>query len=104
MLDEDKEWKRIFPTLLKVKKLKRFISLDTRKSIIMEKGIKNKINLINDVSGLEYDPNTVQILKKTNIPFVIHHMQGEPKTMQKRPKYNNVLLIFMIFLKIKLNT
>ena len=50
---KDEEWKRIFPTLKKIKKLKKFISLDTRKSQIMEKGIKNKINLINDVSGLE---------------------------------------------------
>ena len=44
-----------FPTLSKIKKLKKFISLDTRKSEIMEKGIKNKINLINDVSGFNYD-------------------------------------------------
>ncbi len=86
------EWKRIFPTLSKIKKLRRFISLDTRKSIIMMKGIKNKINLINDVSGLEYDPETINVLKKTSIPFVIHHMKGNPKTMQKNPKYNNVVL------------
>ena len=58
----------------------------------MKMGIKNKINLINDVSGLEYDPYTVEVLKKTNTPFVIHHMQGNPMTMQKNPKYKNVLL------------
>ena len=63
-VDIENEWKRIFPTLLKLKKLKKFISLDTRKSIIMEKGIKNKINLINDISGLEHDPNTINVLKK----------------------------------------
>ena len=34
----------------------------------------------------------VKILKKTKIPFVIHHMQGTPNTMQKNPKYKNVLL------------
>ncbi len=88
----DIEWKRIFPTLSKIKKLRKFISLDTRKSIIMKKGIENRINLINDVSGLEYDHKTVEILKKKKIPFVIHHMQGSPQTMQKNPKYNNVLL------------
>ena len=58
----------------------------------MKKGIENRINLINDVSGLEYDHKTVEILKKKKIPFVIHHMQGSPQTMQKNPKYNNVLL------------
>ena len=81
-----------FLTLLKVKKLKRFISLDTRKSIIMEKGIKHKINLVNDISGLNYDPNTINVLKRYKIPFVIHHIQGSPATMQNNPKYKNVVL------------
>ena len=35
--------------------IKKFISLDTRKSVIMKEGIKNNINLINDVSGFQYD-------------------------------------------------
>ena len=83
-IEDVTEWKRIYPTLIKIKKLGKFVSLDTRKSTIMEKGINNKINLINDVSGLQYDSNTVKILKKTNIPFVIHHMQGNPRTMQKK--------------------
>ena len=91
-----------FPTLLKIKKLKKFISLDTRKSEIMEKGIKNKINLVNDVSGLEHDINTIKILKRTNIPFVIHHMQGNPKTMQKNPKYKNVILDIYDFFEKKI--
>ena len=58
----------------------------------MEKGIKNKINLINDVSGLEFDNNSIQILKKYKTPFVLQHSQGNPQTMQKNPKYKNVLL------------
>ncbi len=101
-VDEDKEWKRIFPTLSRIKRLKKYISLDTRKSSIMKKGIKNKINLINDVSGLEYDQNTIQVLKETNIPFVLHHMQGEPKTMQRNPIYNNVLLDIYDFFENKI--
>ena len=35
---------------------------------------------------------TIDVLKDTKIPFVIHHTQGNPKTMQKNPKYNNVIL------------
>ena len=77
------EWKRIFPTLRRIKNLGKFISLDTRKSLIIKKGIQNKINLVNDISGLEYDKGTIQVLKDTNIPFIIHHMQGKPSTMQK---------------------
>ena len=101
-IDADEEWKRIFPTLIKLKKLKKFISLDTRKSLIMKKGIKNKINLINDVSGLKYDSNTINVMKDTNIPFVIHHMQGIPKTMQRNPRYKNVVLDIYDFFEKKI--
>ncbi len=86
------EWRRINKILKKVTKLKKFISIDTRKSWIMEKAIKSNINLINDVSGLDYDKNTKHILKKYNIPFVIHHMVGTPENMQKKARYKNVLL------------
>ncbi len=96
------EWKRINKTLTKLKKLKKFISLDTRKSWIMEKGIKNKVNLINDVSGFNYDANSINILKKYKIPFIIHHMQGTPKNMQANPRYTNVLLDIYDFFENKI--
>ena len=98
----EEEWKRIFPTLLKLKKIKKFISLDTRKSEIMERGIKNRVNLINDISGLDHDVNTINILLKTKIPFVIHHIQGNPKTMQDNPKYKNVVLDIYDFFEKKI--
>ncbi len=91
-IKKELEWKRIGKILSKIKKLNIFVSLDTRKSEIMERGIKQKVSLINDVSGFKYDKNTITILKKTNIPFIIHHMKGSPETMQKNPKYKNVLL------------
>ena len=68
----------------------------------MDKGIKNNVNLINDVSGLSYDSNTLNILKKTKIPFVIHHTKGSPKTMQKNPKYKDVLIEIFDFFENKI--
>tara|TARA_B100000029_G_scaffold221943_1_gene219703 strand:- start:244 stop:1290 length:1047 start_codon:yes stop_codon:yes gene_type:complete len=102
-VEKKKEWQRINKTLKKIKKLNNFVSLDTRKSWIMEKGINHKVNLINDVSGLNHDPYTIEILKKTNIPFVIHHMKGTPKTMQRNPKYKNILLDIYDFFERKIN-
>ncbi len=101
-VNETIEWKRIIKTLKKIRKLNKFVSLDTRKSWVMEKGIKNKVNLINDVSGFDYDDNTVNVLKKYNIPFVIHHMRGTPKNMQKNPSYKNVLLDIYDFFEKKI--
>tara|TARA_B100000029_G_scaffold258775_1_gene255415 strand:+ start:20515 stop:21567 length:1053 start_codon:yes stop_codon:yes gene_type:complete len=91
-INENVEWKRIKSTLKKIKNKKIVLSLDTRKSAIMLKGIKNNIKLINDVSGLSFDNNTLSFLKKHKVPFVLNHSQGTPETMQKNPKYKNVLL------------
>ncbi len=95
------EWKRI-KNILKKNTKRNFISLDTRKSEIMEKGIKLGVNLINDVSGLSYDRNTVNILKKYQIPFVLHHSLGNPEVMQNNPKYKDVLLDIYDFFEKKI--
>ena len=85
------EWNRINKILKSISK-KIPISLDTRKSEIMQKGIKLGVKVINDVSGLNYDPKTINILKKNRIPFVLQHSLGTPKIMQNNPVYKNVLL------------
>ena len=59
------------------------LSLDTRKSEIMNKGIQLGVKLINDVSGLSYDSKTIDVLKKNKTPFVIHHSQGTPEKHAK---------------------
>ncbi len=88
------EWKRIKNIVINFKKRHKKIclSIDTRKSDIMIKSIKYGANLINDVSGFDYDSHSLTKLKKFNIAKVLHHMQGTPNTMQKNPKYKNVLL------------
>ncbi len=95
------EWNRIKDILKKIDK-KKIISLDTRKSDIMEKGINLGIKLINDVSGLNYDKNSIYILKKYKIPFVLQHSLGNPDVMQNNPKYKNVLLDIYDFFEKKI--
>ena len=101
MVNKEDEWKRINGILKSIIK-KIPISLDTRKSEIMKKGIKLGVKLINDVSGLSFDPETINILKKYKVPFVIQHMLGTPENMQKNPKYNNELLDIYDFFEEKI--
>ena len=103
-IDPNIEWKRIEYVLKNFKKKykKVCLSVDTRKSSLMIKSIKNGADLINDVSGFEYDPNTLSRLKKYNISKVLHHMQGTPNTMQKNPIYKNVLLDIYDFFELKI--
>ena len=100
-INEKLEWKRIKEILKSISK-KIPISLDTRKSQIMKKGIKLGIKIINDVSGLNYDTESINILKKYKIPFVIQHSLGLPENMQNNPRYKNELLDIYDFLEQKI--
>jgi len=95
------EWKRV-EKIIQLLSKKIPISLDTRKSEIMEKGINCGVKVINDVSGLEYDPETINVLKKYKIPFVLQHSQGTPENMQNKPKYKNELLEIYDFFEQKI--
>tara|TARA_X000001036_G_scaffold166541_1_gene157856 strand:+ start:1165 stop:2232 length:1068 start_codon:yes stop_codon:yes gene_type:complete len=88
------EWKRIKNIVKNFKKKyrKTCLSIDTRKSGVMVQAIKYQADLINDVSGFNYDKQSLLRLEKYNVAKVLHHMRGTPNTMQKNPKYKNVLL------------
>jgi len=101
-INESLEWSRINKVLKSLIKKKIPISLDTRKSNIMEKGINLGVQLINDVSGLNFDINTLNILKKYKTPFVIQHTQGNPENMQNKPRYENELLDIYDFFENKI--
>ena len=95
------EWNRIKSIIKKFGK-KIPLSLDTRKSEIMERGIRAGVQLINDTSGLKHDKQSINVIKKYKVPFVIHHIQGTPATMQIKPKYKNVLLDIYDFFEEKI--
>ena len=95
------EWNRIKSIIKKFGK-KIPLSLDTRKSEIMERGIRAGVQLINDTSGLKHDKKSINVIKKYKVPFVVHHIQGTPATMQIKPKYKNVLLDIYDFFEEKI--
>tara|TARA_B110000027_G_C16079639_1_gene283008 strand:- start:277 stop:1332 length:1056 start_codon:yes stop_codon:yes gene_type:complete len=99
-----KELKRISKILNVFKKKfpKVKLSIDTRKSEVMLEGIKNKADIINDISCFSYDTTSLKKIEKYNVWKVIHHMQGTPDTMQIKPKYNNALLDIYDFFEEKI--
>ena len=103
-IDPQIEWKRVEHVLKNFKKKhkKTCLSIDTRKSSLMINSIKCGVDLINDVSGFEYDLNALSKLQNYNVSKILHHMQGTPNTMQKNPKYKNVLLDIYDFFERKL--
>ena len=105
-LNAKKDWKRIKKTIIKFKKKfpKKILSLDTRKSYVMEQGINYNIDIINDVSGLKFDKKSFSIVKSKKKPFILHHMKGTPNTMQAKPAYEDVLLDIFDFFESKISS
>ena len=94
IISQKKELERVKQVIKKFKKRysKTLLSIDTRKSLVMDFSIKHNVDIINDVSCFKFDTRSKNIVKNQNLWKIIHHMQGTPQTMQKNPKYNHVLL------------
>ena len=94
IVSQKKELQRIAKIVNKFKKKfpKTLLSIDTRKSLVMNFSINNKADIINDVSCFKFDPKSFDTIKDKNLWKIIHHMQGTPQTMQINPSYKNVLL------------
>ena len=97
------EIKRVIPVIreLRHKKVNALISIDTNKSEVAKLAIESGANIVNDVSGLTMDQKMVEIVASEKVPIVIMHMQGLPKTMQKKPVYSNIITEIYDFLKIQ---
>ena len=104
-VEKNVEWKRVKNTIIKLKKdfPKIPLSLDTRKSYVMTRGIENGIDIINDVSGLNFDEKSFNLINLNKKVFILHHMQGTPETMQNNPTYEDVLLDIFDFFEEKIN-
>jgi dihydropteroate synthase len=68
------------------------VSIDTRKADVMTAALKAGAKLVNDVSALSFDPASAGVVAKAKVPVILMHAQGEPKTMQLNPRYDDVLL------------
>ena len=88
------ELKRVKTVLEKFKKKfsKTLLSIDSRKSLVLNFSIKHRADIINDISCFKFDPESFNVVKNKNLWKIIHHMQGTPQTMQINPKYHHVLL------------
>lgn len=101
----EEEKKRILPVLSEIrKKTDTFISVDTTKSEVLKAALDQGADILNDISGMRFDPKMLELASEKNIPVVIMHMKGTPKNMQKRPKYKNVIEEIKSFLKKRVKT
>ncbi len=79
------------------------LSIDTRSSVVAEECIKAGAQIINDVSGFDYDEKMPDVIAKYNVPVIIQHSKGTPENMQNSPKYNDLMEEIFLDLKNKIN-
>lgn len=89
----EEELRRVIPVIAALAKQVRVpISIDTRNAEVMRRAADAGARIINDVAALGYDPDALRVAAETGLPVVLMHAQGDPRTMQLDPRYDDVVL------------
>lgn len=77
------------------------ISIDTYHATVAQASIDAGADIINDISGGEFDPSIFEVAGKAGVPYICTHMQGMPENMQENPQYDDVLAEVMGYFRRK---
>jgi dihydropteroate synthase len=88
----EEEWSRIGPVVSALAKAGHIVSVDTRKPEIMRRAVDSGARMINDVSALGFDRLSAATAAALDVPVILMHAKGDPKTMQANPVYDDVAL------------
>jgi len=88
----DEEIRRTIPVIHALRsEWDGWISIDTSKAAVAAEALAAGADVVNDVSGLRADPGMAALCARTGCGLVVMHMQGEPRTMQAAPRYEDVV-------------
>jgi len=91
VVDESEELERVVPIIEALhKEIAVPISIDTSKAGVMAEAVKSGASFINDVRALQ-EEGALERASELGVPVCLMHMQGEPRSMQHKPKYNDVV-------------
>ena len=91
-VSEAEELRRLIPVLKRLRgKLAVPVSVDTYKSGVAEKALEHGAEIINDPSGLTFDPQLPRVVANHNAALIINHMRGTPETWAKLPPLKDVI-------------
>jgi dihydropteroate synthase len=88
----EEELRRVIPVIEKLRaKIDTVISVDTSKAHIASEAIEAGASIVNDVTGGRGDKTMMPLVAEKKSGFIITHMQGNPRTMQANPRYDDVV-------------
>jgi dihydropteroate synthase len=88
----EEELARVLPVVEALAAAGHKVSIDTRKARVMREAARAGASLINDVSALGFDGASLATAAELGLPVVLMHAQGDPKTMQRNPVYEDAAL------------
>ena len=88
----EEELSRVIPAVKSLAAAGHVVSIDTRKPAVMREAVKAGAVTINDVSALQHDAESLRTVADLKVPVVLMHAQGDPRTMQLNPNYDDVAL------------
>jgi dihydropteroate synthase len=94
----DEELRRVEPVLAAVAG-EIAVSIDTAKSEVAHRALELGAEMVNDVTALRADPRMVGVVAESGAYVCLMHMQGEPRTMQANPTYDDVVSDVAAFLE-----
>lgn len=103
-ISEEDELERLIKVIKSIRKHfpEVLISVDTFRAKVAQKAVEEGANIINDISGGTMDAAMYATVAKLNVPYILMHIQGTPKTMQQQPIYTNVVNEVYAFFENKL--
>ena len=96
---EADELDRVIPVVAALADAGVIVSIDTRRAAVMDAALQAGAKIINDVSALTADPNSLNVAAHFAAPVVLMHMQGTPEIMQDVPTYDHVALHIFDYLE-----
>ena len=99
---EAEEKARILPVVKTLASAGMIVSVDTRRAAVMRAAISAGAGMVNDISALAGDPESLDVVASAGVPVVLMHMQGTPQTMQRAPSYKHVAPEIFNFLEARI--
>lgn len=99
----EEELRRTIPVIEELaSKISIPISIDTYKAEVAQQALAAGASIVNDISGLRFDPEMPKVIAHNNVPVVIMHIKGRPREMQQNPQYEALIPEIMDYFRISI--
>lgn len=99
----EEEIRRTIPVIKAISRsVKVPIAIDTYKAEVARQALDAGASIVNDISGLRFDPDMPKVVAEYNVPVIIMHIKGKPKDMQQNPVYEALIPEIMDYFRISI--